>query len=299
MKINTLYNIFSKLLISRYLRSLTFLCAFLLLGFNGFGQAVTIEDENGNEDDGAITITATLDIAVPGGFTVDVSTVDGTATIADNDYTAVSSFTLTFAGNPGEQQFFTILPTFDSFVELDEDLTVNMANLSGTIAIVDITDSATITINNDDSDVITMGAGVALSEGNAGTTAFNFTANRTGATTSAATATFTVTGVSANAADFDGGVFPTGLATFAIGSSTAAITINVSGDTAVEANETFTVTLSAPSAGYTLGAPSTATGTINNDDSYTASITATDPTATEAGTTTGQFTVDLGTTNTS
>ena len=146
---------------------------------------------------------------------------------------------------------------------------------------------------------MTMGAGVALSEGNAGTTAFVFTASRTGATTAAATATFTVTGVSANAADFDGGAFPTGTATFAIGSPTATITINVNGDTTVEANETFTVTLSAPSAGYTIGAPSSATGTINNDDSYIASITANDATATEAGTTTGQFTVDLGTTNTS
>ncbi|MEZ4968718.1 MAG: hypothetical protein R2814_03475 [Flavobacteriaceae bacterium] len=113
-----------------------------------------------------------------------------------------------------------------------------------------------------------MGPSVAQSEGNAGTTAFGFTATRTGATTSAATATFTVTGSGANpanAADFDGSV-PTGTATFAIGSSTANFTVNVSGDTAVEPNETFTVTLSAPSAGYTIGTAA-ATGTINNDDS--------------------------------
>ncbi|MEZ4968717.1 MAG: Calx-beta domain-containing protein [Flavobacteriaceae bacterium] len=189
MKINTLYNLLSKFLMIRYLKSVAFFCAFLLVGVNGFGQSVTIEDENGNEDDGSITITATLDIAVPGGFTVDVSTADGTATIADNDYTAVSSFTLTFAGNLGEQQFFTVLPTSDSFVELDENLTVSMGNLQGTVALVDISDTATITINNDDSDDMDMGPSVAQSEGNAGTTAFGFTATRTGATTSAATAT--------------------------------------------------------------------------------------------------------------
>ncbi|MEZ4968719.1 MAG: hypothetical protein R2814_03480 [Flavobacteriaceae bacterium] len=106
---------------------------------------------------------------------------------------------------------------------------------------------------------------VALAEGDAGTTAFVFTASRTGATTSAASATFTVTAGSANAADF-GGAFPSGPVNFAAGSATANFTVNVSGDTAVEPNETFTVTLSAPSAGYTIGTAA-ATGTINNDDS--------------------------------
>ncbi|MCM4154152.1 hypothetical protein DHD05_21395, partial [Arenibacter sp. N53] len=158
------------------------------------------------------------------------------------------------------------------------------------------TATATGTINNDDSEVMNMGGDVALAEGNSGTTAFVFTASRTGATTSAASATFTVTAGSANAADF-GGALPSGPVNFAAGSATANFTVNVSGDTTVEPNETFTVTLSAASAGYTIGT-ATATGTINNDDSYTASITANDPTASEAGSAIGQFTVDLGTTNT-
>ncbi|MEQ9443434.1 MAG: Calx-beta domain-containing protein, partial [Cyclobacteriaceae bacterium] len=52
--------------------------------------SVTIADVSGNEDDGGITVTATLDHAVQGGFTVDVSTSDGTATAGDSDYTVVS-----------------------------------------------------------------------------------------------------------------------------------------------------------------------------------------------------------------
>ena len=67
----------------------------------------------------------------------------------------------------------------------------------------------------------------------------------------------------------------------------------------MEGPETVILTLAAGTGYAVAGAPdNTATVTIADNDSYTASITANDPTATEAGTTTGQFTVDLGTTNT-
>src|SRR4029077_11548875 len=46
------------------------------------------------------------------------------------------------------------------------------------------------------------------------------------------------------------------------------ITVNVAGDATVENNETFTVTLSAPSAGTTI-TTAAATGTIVNDDGAT------------------------------
>ena len=117
---------------------------------NDDAAAVTIANASGNEDDGAITLTATLDNAVQGGFQVDVSTSDGTATTADNDYTAISGQTLTFAGNSGEMQTFTVTPTSDSKVELDETLTVSQSNLTATTLAVDVSDDASITINNDD-----------------------------------------------------------------------------------------------------------------------------------------------------
>ena len=52
---------------------------------------------------------------------------------------------------------------------------------------------------------------------------------------------------------------------FAIGAATATATVEIVVDTTSEANETFTVTLSNPSAGLTLG-DAVATGTITNDD---------------------------------
>ncbi|MGB5699540.1 Calx-beta domain-containing protein, partial [Muriicola sp.] len=45
---------------------------------NDDNAVVTIANISGNENDGNITVTATLDNAVQGGFTVDVSTADGT-----------------------------------------------------------------------------------------------------------------------------------------------------------------------------------------------------------------------------
>ncbi|MDT7830920.1 Calx-beta domain-containing protein [Flavobacteriaceae bacterium S356] len=111
---------------------------------------ITIADVSSNEDNGNITITATLDNAVAGGFTVDVSTADGTATIADNDYTAISNQILTFAGTAGEIQTFTLTPTSDAKTEDDETIIISMSNLSISNTSVDITDTATITLTNDD-----------------------------------------------------------------------------------------------------------------------------------------------------
>src|SRR6185295_11456583 len=68
----------------------------------------------------------------------------------------------------------------------------------------------------------------------------------------------------ANAADFTGGVLPTGTVSFAAGETSKTVTVNVAGDLAVEATEDFVVTLSNPS-GASIGTGSAA-GTIVNDD---------------------------------
>ena len=82
-------------------------------------------------------------------------------------------------------------------------------------------------------------------------------------------------------------------ATIAASATTTTISIDPTADGSLEANETVILTLAAGS-DYAVGAPSSATGTINNDD--TAAITVT-PTAglvtTEAGGT-ATFTVVLG-----
>ncbi len=114
-------------------------------------------------------------------------------------------------------------------------------------------------------------AGVSHDEGNSGSTAFTYTVTRTGSTTSTSTASYVVAGSGANpatAADFAGGVLPTGTVTFAAGETSKTITVNVAGDAVVEPSEGFTLTLSNPGAGTVIGAAS-ATGTIVNDDGST------------------------------
>ncbi|NQZ43772.1 MAG: gliding motility-associated C-terminal domain-containing protein [Flavobacteriaceae bacterium] len=111
---------------------------------------VTIADVASFEDDGPITVTASLDIEVVGGFTLRVSTNDGSATVADNDYSAVTNRLLNFDGDAGEMQTFTVTPTADEVIEADESLSIIMADLLPAVAI-DISDTATITLQNDDS----------------------------------------------------------------------------------------------------------------------------------------------------
>ena len=105
-------------------------------------------------------------------------------------------------------------------------------------------------------------------EGNTGSKAFTFTVTRSGNTSGANTANWAVTGNGtnpANATDFANNTLPSGTVSFAAGETSKVITVNVQGDTTVEQNETFAVTLSNPTNGATLTTAS-ATGTITNDD---------------------------------
>ena len=107
---------------------------------------------------------------------------------------------------------------------------------------------------------------VSISEGNSGTTNMTFTVTRAGGSTGAVAADWTLSFGSADAADLGGGQATTGTVNFADGATTATITIAVAGDTDIESNEDFTITLSNPTGGVTISDAS-GTGTITNDDS--------------------------------
>jgi Ca2+-binding RTX toxin-like protein len=131
-------------------------------------------------------------------------------------------------------------------------------------------------------------------EGDSGTTAFTFTVTRSsGVGTSSVN--WTVEGTGSNPAS--GGDFTglSGRVDFAAGQVTQTITVQVIGDTDIEANEGFTVTLSGANNGrITTG---TASGAINNDDAApgtpSLSIAAADAVKNEgnSGTTDYTFTV--------
>ncbi|GCE61939.1 bifunctional hemolysin/adenylate cyclase [Microcystis aeruginosa NIES-4285] len=113
-----------------------------------------------------------------------------------------------------------------------------------------------------------------------GTTNLVYTFTRTGSTTSALTANYTVGGTATNGTDYTS--IPTSV-TFAANSPTATVTVDPTADTIVESNETVILTLAAGT-GYTVGTPNAATGTITNDDT-SVTLAVSPSSVTEDGTT--------------
>ncbi|MDO9299065.1 hypothetical protein [Bradyrhizobium sp.] len=112
-------------------------------------------------------------------------------------------------------------------------------------------------------------ASVSVAEGDSGTRTLTFTVLRSGGTTGAVSFSGTFAAGATSAADY-GGTLPasTFSGSIAAGASSATVTITISGDTAGEANESFTLALTTAtnaSAPVTIGTAN-ATGTITNDD---------------------------------
>ena len=114
-----------------------------------------------------------------------------------------------------------------------------------------------------------------------GTTNLVYTFTRTGSTTSALTANYTVGGTATNGTDYTS--IPTSV-TFAAGSSTATVTFDPTADTTVEPDETVILTL-ASGTGYTVGTTTAVTGTITNDDFPSITLAVSPSSVTEDGTT--------------
>lgn len=103
-----------------------------------------------------------------------------------------------------------------------------------------------------------------------GTSNLIYTFARTGVTTGALTASFTVGGTATYGIDYTqtgSANYSTssGTVTFLAGSSTAVVTLDTFTDNIVEAHETVILTVTS-GMGYSVGSPSAANGTITNDD---------------------------------
>jgi serralysin len=105
-----------------------------------------------------------------------------------------------------------------------------------------------------------------LNEGNTGTTSFTFQVQLDGSGFSTQSVNYYVAGSGTNptnSADFSGAT--SGILTFARGETVKTVTITVIGDTTYEQNETFALSLTAPTSGLIVDTVST-TSTIVNDD---------------------------------
>lgn len=118
------------------------------------------------------------------------------------------------------------------------------------------------------------------------------TVTRSGGTAGSVSINFATANGSATApADYQS---TTGTLAFGPGETVRTIDVNLVSDLADEADETFTVTLSSPTGGATLGTPSTATVTITDDDAApTVAITDRSCVEGNAGTTSCAFTIGL------
>ena len=218
--------------------------------------AVTIADASANEGD-AITFTVTLNQAVAGGLTVAPGFTDVTAT-SGTDYTR-NTAAISFGGAAGETQSFTVATAEDTVAEGAETFTVSLA-VSGTTAPVTATDTATGTITDDDYAAVTI-ADASANEGDA----LTFTVTLDKAVSGGLTVTPGFTDVTATK-DTDYTENTTALTFAGTAGETRSFTVATTEDPVVEADETFTVSLSVSKIGATVTATDTATGTITNDD---------------------------------
>ena len=110
-------------------------------------------------------------------------------------------------------------------------------------------------------------------EGSSGPTVFTFQVTRGTDTSGSTTVGFSVSGSGANpaeAADFEGGVFPADTVTFDVGDVTKTFDVTVQGDSLAERDEQFTVTLSGDAGDAVEIEQATASSLIRNDDNVDA-----------------------------
>ncbi|MFM6406709.1 MAG: Calx-beta domain-containing protein, partial [Microcystis sp.] len=109
---------------------------------------VTVTEGNSGTTNAVFTVT--LSNPIDTAITLNYATADGTATTADNDYTAINLTPLTF--NAGEtSKTITVAVNGDNKVESNETFFVNLSNLQTNGRNVTIADNqGQGTINNDD-----------------------------------------------------------------------------------------------------------------------------------------------------
>ena len=269
--------------------------------------ASVAEGDSGTTD---LTFTVSLSEASTSAVSVAYASKDGTAT-AGTDYTAASG-TLSIAAG-ATSGTITVPVTGDTTNESDETVRVTLSSpTNGVFADSASSATATGTITNDDALTPTLSiADASLDEGNSGNSNMTFTVSLSAATTNAVTVAYAVdaatgtTSTQAITSALSGQDVATtsGTLTIEAGSTSGTFNVPIIGDTTVEENETFTVSLTSPTnAVFASSATSLqATGTIVNDDNTVprVSIGAASVTEGDTGSTTLGFTVSLSEATTS
>ena len=231
-------------------------------------------------------------------YTVTINFGGGTATLGTTpivdpeDYNGAQRTVAFLSGDVSKQ--LAVTTGNDTVIEDDETFVVTLTSASNANIISG--DTAIGTITNDDLGQVTVLANSPSTneDGSGNDGRFRIELSEQNNTGSALVVDYTLTGSAAQGVGQDYTI--SGIASIADGAISTNINILPIDDVLVEGDETVVITLNnVNSALYEIGTPNTDTVTIVDDDVFTATITATDGTATEATpvTNTGTFTVSL------
>lgn len=217
---------------------------------------------NVSENAASVVVTVTRTGGSSGAASVNYSTSDGTAA-AGSDYSATSG-TLNWANGDAAAKTFNVTIFNDTADELDETVNLTLFAVSG--ASLGSPSTATLTILDDDlpppSGTLSFSSGGYLV--NEGDGSRQIAVTRTGGSSGAASVNYSTSNGSATAgSDYS---TTSGTLNWGNGDTTAkTFTVTIVNDATNESQETLNLFLSSAS-GATLGSPSSATLTINDDD---------------------------------
>ncbi|MBI3411311.1 MAG: Ig-like domain repeat protein [Planctomycetes bacterium] len=225
---------------------------------------ISINNISVNEgDSGTVAAVFTLSLNKSADHSINVNFATGTTGTASSgvDYQATSG-TATFAPF-ATATTVTVLVNGDLIDEANETFFVNLTNPTPGATISDSQGRATIV--DDDTSAISI-SDYSHAEGNSGTTTFTFTVTLS----TPNSRTVSVHYATANGSAISGSDYTSksGTLSIAAGQMSQIITVNVTGDTTIEPNETFFVNLTSPS--NAVIADTQGVGTILNDDGASA-----------------------------
>ncbi|MCC9601569.1 M12 family metallo-peptidase [Stieleria sp. JC731] len=259
------------------------------LSFNGTGilhiDLNTGEDDLASsvetQDDNKVVLVGYLNPSV-GSREVIVTRFNADGTI-DTTFDGDGSLVYSTSTYTGQRSYQTAMTQDGSLLVLggaaDDQRVAKIILTSG----IPLTASDTLDVTDDDvapADYAIIATDANKNEGDSGTMPFTFQITRSGNTSGATSVDWAVGGSAVNVDDF-GGSLPSGTANFADGETSKTITIDISGDTLVEPDEAFDVTLSNATASGNI-VTGTASGLIINDDESVVSVSVSPASVAEA-----------------
>ena len=202
------------------------------------------------------------------------------------------TYLLLSRGNSAETQTILVTPVPDVRVELDETLAISIASVTPFgPSLIDISDTATVTIVNDDQIVISIQENGDIAEGN-GTS--SFTVSFSNPADSIITVFYSIAGTAVNITDYS---MLDGQVSFPISSTRQIITITPVDDDLVEGAESLVLSLSTNTGplGVVINSSTENSANLNiiDNDEIVANIFALNTTASEVGNSTATIRITL------